>query len=158
MGTYSDTDKTVLRIARTDEEIREARNQDARVVVAGRALKRPDTEEFLIDVLEYLGLDGKTDSPPSPVRMFPPDEIGVPTARAKTATARAEPDDEEKRPRGRPTKSIGHDAEHGTRATYYRGCDCDRCKAAANKYNREWSRKRTAEKRAAREAAGFDQP
>jgi len=91
MGVYN-TNRADMRVPRTDQEIREARDHDARVVVAGRALKRPDTEEFLLDILACLGLDGDTSCPPSPVRLMPPDEISAPIVRDKTADVYPQPD------------------------------------------------------------------
>lgn len=128
MGTYSDTDRTATRVPRTDEEIREARNQDARVVVAGRALKRPDTETFLLDILGYLGLDGKTDSPPSPVRLIPPDEVKGPGSRPKDADTYEAPE---------PV-----DPEHVPGGSYKRGCRCTPCREKHNAYQSDYMKRR----------------
>ena len=49
------------------------------------------------------------------------------------------------RPVGRQTRQL---PSHGTRARYRRGCKCDECRAVENSYQRDYQRKRRADRKA----------
>lgn len=141
MGTYSDTDRTTVRIAHTDQEIRQQRDDNARRNVHAFASWQDDPAEWAADILAYLGLDVETSTRPSPVRLIPPDEVKGPGKRAPGATTYAEPE----QPRSTGRRQMNHGKPSGYMSHRRRGeKPCDPCREAYDQDQNDRAARRKA--------------
>lgn len=85
-GAFNHAHQRTTRIPSTDADVTADRNQKARLNLAAFALEQPDPQEWLTDMLSALGLDNRTDCPPSPVALIAPDTAKAPGGRPKWAT------------------------------------------------------------------------
>lgn len=146
-GAFNHAHQRTTRIPRTDASAVEARNDKARLNLAAFALEQPDPAEWLADMLSALGLDDKTDCPPSPVQLIAPDTAKTPGPRPKWATKYEDgPAVENTEPA--PTRGR---RKHGTPTGARRGCDCEPCRIAYNAYHADYMRRRRAAQRVERD-------